>query len=490
MELHLQTTTSMKDAETRSLAWAEPRRIAVVIAYVGLGAALLWSRLTDLGHSFWTDEIEMTVNFVRPGLRVIITGAGLTHQLMAVLCWATANTIGESEIAFRLFSAVPFVAGVMIVTAWLHVRLGALSGILFLFLATVSPLLLDISRQARGYGLAFFAMSVVVVSALDALRTGSTWAVGTMWIGGLVGALTLPQVGIAVVATAAVLVSDRRTRIPAAVGLALIAIAAVAWYLPHQAGLHGIARFPDGIQIGFPWVVTAPVDQILLPGLFWIDGTALLAGPVWLPVILLVALVAAYSPLLREWREGAVLLAGPVVTVIVLWLGGAYVIPRYLSYLLVPLFVLMATGAAAVLGGIGRRKDVLTPVICLVVIGILAARFVILAPDVVGLPREALRDTAQVIESGPPGTPVLAYMRHAQHNLGFYLDRPVEQLDANDVAERVCGAPRPVYYVQQLNVIGPVEVPCLSRPGAHLTELHQYARGGKISVWLVPPSRS
>jgi hypothetical protein len=310
-----------------------------------------------------------------------------------------------------------------------------------------------------------------------------------MWIGGLVGALTLPQVGIAVVATAAVLVSDRRTRIPAAVGLVLIAIAAVAWYVPHEAGLHGIAQFPDGVQIGFPWVITAPVDQILLPGLLWIDGTALLAGPVWLPVILLVTLVCAYSPFLRKWREGAVLLAGPFVTMVVLWIGGAYVIPRYVSYLLVPLFVLMATGAAAALRGIGRRRDVLTPVMCLVVIGILAARFAVLAPDVVGLPREALRDTAQVIERGPPGTPVLAYMRHAQHNLGFYLDRPVEQLDAQDVAVRVCSAPRAVYYVQQLNVIGPVDVPCLSRPGAQLTELRQYARGGKISVWLVPPSR-
>ena len=487
MELQLQTTTSMKDAEARSLAWAEPRRIAVVIAYVGLGAALLWSRLADLGHSFWTDEIEMTVNFVRPGLRQIMTGAGLTHQLMAVLCWATANTIGESEIAFRLFSAVPFVAGVMIVTAWLHRRIGALSGIFFLFLATVSPLLLDISRQARGYGLAFFAMSVVVVSALEALRTGRTWPVGTMWIGGLIGALTLPQVGIAVVATAAVLVTDRRTRIPAAVGLVLIAIAAVAWYVPHEAGLHGIAQFPDGVQIGFPWVITAPVDQVVLPGLLWIDGTALLAGPVWLPVILLVALVCAYSPLLRKWREGAVLLAGPVVTMIVLWIGGAYVIPRYVSYLLVPLFVLMATGAATALQGIGRRRDVLTPIVCLVTLAVLAARFAVLAPDVVSLPREALRDTAQVIQRGPPGTPVLAYMRHAQHNLGFYLDRPVEQLDAQDVARRVCGARRPVFYVQQLNVIGPVDVPCLSRPGTQLTELRQYTRGGKISVWLVPP---
>ncbi len=82
--------------------------------------------------------------------------------------------VGESEIAYRLLSAVPFVAGVVLVTAWLHRRLGAGSGLLYLFLATVSPLLLDITRQARGYGLAYLAMSIVVVAALEADRTRRT----------------------------------------------------------------------------------------------------------------------------------------------------------------------------------------------------------------------------------------------------------------------------------------------------------------------------
>lgn len=461
----------------------------VATAYAVLGAALLWSRLFHLGHSFWTDEIEMIVSFVRPGLREIVTGGGLTHQLMAALCWGAANTVGESEIAFRLFSAVPFVIGVLIVTAWLHARIGALSGLLFLFLATVSPLLLDISRQARGYGLAFFAMSVVVVAALEALRTGRPWAVGAMWFAGLVGALTLPQVGLAVVATATVLVFDQRARLPAALGLAIVGTAATAWFLPHWDGLHAIAQYPDGVQIGFPWVITAPIDQTVLPGLLWIDGTALVAGAIWLPLVLLVVLICAYSPLVRDWHQGAVLLAGPLVTMIVLWIGDAYVIPRYVSYLLAPLFVLIATGAAAALQAIGRRRHLFGQMACLVVICVLAVRFATLAPDVVGLPREALRDAAQVIDGGPPGTPVLAYMRHAQHNLGFYLDRPVEQLDTQDVAARVCGQPRPVFYVEQLNVIPPVEIPCLHRSGTQVTVVRQYARGGKISVWLVPSRR-
>ena len=94
------------------------------------------------------------------------------HELFSLLAWATTTVAGESEIALRVWSVVPFLAGVALVTAWLHVRVGALSGVLFLFLATGSPLLLDITPTARGYGLAFLAMSIVVVAALEADRSG------------------------------------------------------------------------------------------------------------------------------------------------------------------------------------------------------------------------------------------------------------------------------------------------------------------------------
>jgi len=40
MELDIETT-STKDVDAGPLAWAEPRRIAVVIAYAGVGVALV-----------------------------------------------------------------------------------------------------------------------------------------------------------------------------------------------------------------------------------------------------------------------------------------------------------------------------------------------------------------------------------------------------------------------------------------------------------------
>jgi hypothetical protein len=307
-----------------------------------------------------------------------------------------------------------------------------------------------------------------------------------MWVAGVLGAWTLPQVGIAVVAIATVLVFDRRTRLPAAVGLGVVLTAVAAWYIPHSDSVEAIARFPDGVQIGFPWVITAPIDQIVLPGLLWIDGTALIAGAVWLPLVALAVFVGARSPFVRDWRTASVLFAGPITTVVILWIGQAYVIPRYLSYLLVPLFIVLATGAAATLRRLGTQRAIVGPVVCLVVIGLLAARFVILAPDVVGLPREANRDAADVVANGPPGTPVLGYMRHPQ-NVVFYLGRPVEDLSAGEVAARVCGEDRPVFYVEQLYALDPVVVPCLDRAGVQHHRFRQYARGGETNVWLVPP---
>jgi hypothetical protein len=453
-----------------------------------LGVALLWSRLAHLGHSFWTDEILMVQGFVRQGAGKILTGSSINHELMALLSWAVSSAIGESEVVLRLLSVLPFVAGVVLVTAWLHVRLGALSGVLFLFLATVSPLLLDITRQARGYGLAFLAMAVVVVAALEALDSGRTLAVAALCVGGVLGAWTIPQVAIAFFATGAVLLLDRRTRIASAVGLTASALAIGAWYSPHTGAVEGAAQIPDGVMIDFPWVVTAPIDQILLPGLIWIDGTALVAGPVWLPLVLLVAIVAASSPLLRSWSSALVLCSGAVVTVLVLWIEDAYVIPRYLSFLLVPLFIALASGAASILGRATKRPALLRTVVCLVVIGVLAVRFATLAPDVVALPREAHRDVAEVIEEGPAGAPVYTYMRNPR-NLAFYLGRPVTELSMDAVASTVCGQSRPVYYVFMPFDRKAVAIPCLTRPGVRHDVFRQYTRGGEMDVWLVPPAR-
>lgn len=462
-------------------------RIGLVVSYSALGLALVTSRGIGLDHSLWTDEITALEEFIRAGPSEILAGPDLSHELYGLLAWVTTTLVGESEVALRLWSVVPFVAGAALVTAWLHTRMGALSGLVFLFLATVSPLLLDITRQARGYGLAFLAMSVLVVAGLEACRSRRTVALLAFCAGGIVGTMTLPQFGIAFIAAGAVLlgVGPLRRRLAGFLALSLVAVA--AFYAPHLGQVRDASRIEDGVQIDTFWLLTAPIDQILLPALIWIDGTALVAGAVWLPAVLASLLVMAYSPLARRPATALLLCSGPVVTVIVLWVAEAYVIPRYLSYLLVPLFVLLATGSAELLRRAPTRWALVPATICVVVVAVLALRFADLTPDVIRLPREANREAAEaVLASEPPALAVLAFMRNPR-NLEHYLERPVVSLEAEAVDDRVCASNDRVAYVTQPFGIANVEVTCLRRRGVEHHRFEQYARGGEMNVWLVPP---
>lgn len=465
-----------------------PGRVALVASYAALGVSLVASRTVGIGQSFWTDEITAVEEFIRAGPSEILGGRNLSHELYGLLAWLTSTVVGESEIALRLWSVLPFIAGVALVTAWLHERMGALSALAYLFLATVSPLLLDITRQARGYGLVFLAMSVLVVAGLEARRSRRTVALLAFCAGGIAGTMTLPQFGIAFVAAGAVLlgVAPLRRRTAGFLAISLVAIA--VFYAPHLGEVRDASRIEDGVQIDTLWLLTAPIDQVLLPALIWIDGTALVAGVVWLPAVLGALLVMAYSPLARRPSTALLLGAGPVATVVVLWLGQAYVIPRYLSYLLVPLFVLLATGAAALPERVATRSALVPATLCVVVAAVLAIRFVELAPELMRLPREANRDAAEaVLAREPPPRSVLAFMRNPR-NLEHYLGRQVVLLSAGEVSDRVCASAEPVAYVTQPFAIPRVELACLGRPGVEHYRFQQYARGGEMNVWLVPPS--
>jgi len=193
----------------------------------------------------------------------------------------------------------------------------------------------------------------------------------------------------------------------------------------------------------------------------------------------------ASSPFVRERQSALILCSGVVATVVVLWLARAYVIPRYVSFLLVPLFVLLASGGASVLARVTTRPALVRTVVCVAAVGVLAVRFVAIAPDVVRLPREAGRDAAQIIDAQTPRTtPVFAYM-HLTESLSFYLDRPLHRVGAS-TASRVCDHTPAVYVVEPFN-FEPPRVDCLDRPGVRHYRFRQYARGNEIDVWLVPP---
>ena len=461
------------------------QRVAAGVVYGLLAVALVSSRLVGLDSSLWHDEVVAVVEFVRAGPGEILAGPDLSHELFGVLAWATTSDVGESEIALRFWSVVPFLLGVTVVTVWLHARLGTLAGILFLFFATASPLLLDISRQARGYGLAFLAMGVLLVAALEASRTSRGWYLAAFCVAGIVGTCTLPQFGIAFVATGIGLIADSRLRRRAAVGVGVSLAAIAAWYAPHIGEVRSASRIEDGVQIGTIELLLSPFQHVLIPALLWIDGTVVVASVVWLPVVLLIAVVMASSSLLRDRRSAVIICSGVVTTLVVLWVAQAYVIPRYLSFLLVPLFVLLASGMSGILHR--TRPALLRTLACAAIVGIVAFTFLSVVFDVVRYPREAYRDAARAVErETAPGTPVLAYIRNPE-GLDFYLNRPVRTLDSTDVRANVCESEELVAFVTQPFGIPDVEVSCLDRAGTRHLRARQYARGGEMNVWLVPP---
>jgi hypothetical protein len=467
-------------------AWTIQARRAIVASYVALGTVLCLTRLVMLRHSFWHDEIYTVTNIVRPGPGRIFAGPELNHQSFSILAWAGQFALGQSEVAYRLWSVVPFLAGVALVTLWAHRRFGALTGILFLFLSTVSPLLLDITPEARGYGLAFLAMAVLTVAALEADRGGETWAIVAFCIAGVVGTWTLPQFVVAFVATGLVLLGNRSLRRRTAAGLALALVAIALWYVPHLGALQAVSQDSGRAQIQTMWLLSAPIDQILIPALIWIDGIVLVPGVIWLPIVVAVLVVMASSPIARERRTLLLLSAGTLASVAVLWLAQTFVVPRYLSFLLVPLFILLASGMSTVFGQLRDRPMLVRTLIASLFLGALVVRFVTVAPDMLRLPREAPRDAATFIErSVPAEVPVLAYV-HNPTDLAYYLDRPFATLPAGAVVERVCDADGRVVFVTRPFAIKQVEVPCLERQGVRHYRFRQYTRGD-MNVWIVPP---
>lgn len=463
-------------------------RTATVAAYACLGAALGWSRVVGLTRGYCCDEIRTVADYVERGPGEILAGPYVpnNHELFSFVGWMMQEAGARSELALRLWSVLPFIAGAVVVTIWVHRRYGAPAGILFLFLATASPLLLDISRMARGYGLAFLAMSVLVVAALEAesIRTG--WPIAGVTAAGLVGSLTLPHFLIAYVSVAAVLFANRelRARVTMATAIALVCIA--AWYSPHIDAIASSSLGDYGLQIQTAWLVTAPFDQTLIPSLTLLDDS--FARPTlesFLFAVLLGTLVAS-SPLLRRPHAALILVTPVATTVLVFWSTGTHVVPRFLSFLLVPLFLLVATGSASVLTRLRTRPAPFRTVVVVVLVAILALQLGALVWNVSRFPRDATAAAAeQIRRSVPPSTPVIAHVPYPL-DLAHFLDRPVKSAWTDAEARQACDIERRVVYVEQPYLVPRATLPCLNRADVRHYRFHQYARGGRIDIWIVP----
>jgi hypothetical protein len=478
---------------SRAHAPASAARVLVAASYAVLGALLVLPRLAGLGNGLTSDEIVTLRDYIREGPGEILTGAYIpnNHELFSLLGWALTSAFGESTVALRLASIVPFVLGVALVTAWLHRRFGPPSGIAFLFFAAVSPLLLDITRHARGYGLAFLAMSVMTLAALEAVREPRTRTIAVFCVAGVVGTMTLPNFGIAFGTTAAVLLVHRALRWPVVVGIGASLVAVLAWYWSHLDDLAQNSRQEYGRRIEGAWVITAPIDQIVVPALGWIDETLVVPGVGSVLLTAAIVLVLVSSPLLRKLDQALILCAGAVATVATVWFTDTYAVPRFFSFLLVPLLMLLATGAATIFEQLveTRRAGVRS----VVAVGLLGVVVLLAASNIwrmTTLPRDAARDVAAAIrEDAPPSTPVVAYVPYP-HDIEFFLGRRVHLVRTPGELAAMCSSAGETVFVSHLWLLPRVDVACTARPGTRHLTFRQYARTGRIDVWFIPPKSS
>lgn len=463
-------------------------RWLIAASYAVLGSVLAWSHLARLGGGYCCDEIQTVTEYVERGPYAILAGPYVPndHQLFSFVGWLTVSSAGDSPVALRLWAAIPFLVGVLVVTAWLHRRLGALSGILFLFLATASPLLLDITRLARGYGLAFCAMSVLVVCALEAERTGRTGAIVGFTLAGIVGSLTLPHFAVAFAATAVAMLVRRDLRTRVGIGMAPALGAVLAWYWPHIDDIAGTSLGEYGHGISTWWLVTAPIDQTLIPALTLLDDAFIepsIASPA---AVIAFAVLIGSSPLLRRWQPALIVSAGVVTTVVAFWITRTYVVPRFFSFLLVPLFVLVATGSASIVARARDGDALIRTALVAVTLATIALLSIPVLRDVPRMPRDSGSDAGLTIRRVvPSSTPVFAHMAYPR-DLAFHVGRPVRPAWTAAEALRVCAEDRLAVYVDQPYLVPSADIPCTRRRDVRHYHFEQYARGEGIDVWVIP----
>jgi hypothetical protein len=263
----------------------------------------------------------------------------------------------------------------------------------------------------------------------------------------------------------------------------------IAWYAPGAAGLFDSSDQRWGSPLGWWSMVTGPFE--LLPTSMFLTesdfGTA--AG-------LLLALLLA--PLLilgvREARAlipGLAAITAPAMVWPFVFLTASrfFVMPRFFSYLLVPTLALVALGARRILCSAGGFRWIVARQYLGVVFAGGAGIFAPTAWTITAMPREDVRGAARAIQQADPNgrVPVLANL-HFLSSFTYYLP-PSIRLQPISASGPIC-APHPhgLVFVDSPYHTPRLQTSCLVEQGAALHRFWQWSRGGRIDVWVVPPS--
>jgi hypothetical protein len=211
---------------------------------------------------------------------------------------------------------------------------------------------LVLTPQARGYGLAMFAAVVMLIGAVRASDTASTRDVVLFAAGALVGIFTLPVFAVAAVAQAGVLLWNPRLRKRTLLAVAALVVLSLAWYASMLSGILTNSDQQFGTRLAIVGAVTGAYHHLAAPTIanaMPFPAHSTVSNVATFAIVMLLTIAAGF----RLWRRNdrallAHLLVPVFFTYVVLVIGRFYVQPRFASYLLFHVLLVLAIGVQQV----------------------------------------------------------------------------------------------------------------------------------------------
>jgi hypothetical protein len=454
--------------------------LAALIAVVAVAI-----RLPALGVSLWWDEAYSAHAYVPYGPWKIIDEKYYVpnnHVLFNLLAWATTSLIGTNEVILRFWSFVPAMAAAGLIGWWAWRRHGAAVGLIAgLFLVT-SPVHLGLSVQARGYGLGFLAAALMLIGAVEAQERNNLLGHGAFVVGGLTGIWTLPQMLFLFAGHGLALLAWSKNRWRVVVDGAIVAAGTLVVYwvlIPDLIRQSGRVGSRTGDRMSLTGMVSEPAELLFAPSL-WSWGLPL-STPFFLLSALLIGLAVLAGIRLRSagrLREYGQIVLPWVLFGVALTVLGSAVLDRYISFLLVPLSMIVALGAVQLVSLLPASRVV--GAMAGVALVLVAGTAMIREGRVWWTAYENYRDAVAVAhESGvdrivtnrEPGT------------VGFWFyDEGVEVLLPT---ESICDEPGPLVFLDFPVRPEDVDLACLEGRGGELVVVEQRRAPGGIDVWIL-----
>lgn len=457
--------------------------------FLALLALLLWSRTGGLDLGLWNDEAYSVVKYIDPGPEEIFGSQYVpnNHVLFSLLAWHAAETLGRTERVYRLWSVVPGMFAVVIACVFAWRRLGAATATAFAFLCVVSPVHLDLAPQARGYGLAFLAGAAILaggVAATERPRRAAGWLL--LASGGWLGIATLPVFVLPFVGQI-LAVTLRRGRRLGAILVLLVVTAGSLWFyrdlLPQILAARE-QRFGAPLVLGKALI--APFFDLLVP----VSSTA--PRRMSTAAAIMGAVFVAFGAWRLVRRNELGLLANvalPVVTTyLALWALHLYVVPRFTSYLLFNLLLLLALGIVQAGQRIAAQVGAAaTAFLASMVVGFVLVPFYLLVRESHAIPIEAYKDVAVLIRT----LGIERGVTNSLYSVGFdhYLPRFLEYPPPGRLPASICGASERVAFVDYPLRGNGADTGCLARQDVTRYAVPQRAGGreGWMTVWIIEP---